>query len=248
MVKKVDKTAAANAAQKLPAGEAGAATREAMSDDAKGWDEAQAKSMAGTAKYGDRARVDGKDVWWDGDGWSKGSPPEKKATGWGIAHPNPDHAANTAKQEAIPAIGATRRNEALNQDETFNGEAWVKAEPAPIGWGLDGHQVKGGQSTEAKAAKPKRKTKAEKEAEAETDRGVNLSAMQRDLIAGVEKIERLNEEISALKDDAGELFGELKAKGYSTSTIRKAIVRRAMDPEKRKEADDLLALYEEALG
>lgn len=76
---------------------------------------------------------------------------------------------------------------------------------------------------------------------------VNLTNMTSDLVKGVEALERLAEEIGALRDDAKEFMAELKSKGYSTKTIRQVMRRRAMDPDKRKEEDALLDLYEEAL-
>lgn len=121
-----------------------------------------------------------------------------------------------------------------------------------VGWGLDGQQrmvdEDGKDASEAGKVAEANKPKGPKiKRNAEEDRGVNLTGMTKDLVNGIERIERLNEEIGALKDDAKEVFAELKGKGYSTPIIRKALVRRAMDPDKRKEQDDLLALYEEAL-
>lgn len=96
------------------------------------------------------------------------------------------------------------------------------------------------------AEQPDPPTNADGETEEDEGTGT-LTNMTSDLVAGVERLERLNEEISALKDDAKEIIGELKSKGYSPPIIRKAIRRRAMDPDKRNSDDSMLAQYEEAL-
>lgn len=64
----------------------------------------------------------------------------------------------------------------------------------------------------------------------------------------IERIERINEEIAGLQDDRKDVYAEAKAVGYSPSTIRQVIARRAMDPDDRAEADILLEAYEAALG
>jgi len=108
---------------------------------------------------------------------------------------------------------------------------------------------------QAKVATSRRKKKAEEQKAAEAaaangdDGGaVNMTNMRSDLVHGVEQIERIREEVGQLKDDEGEFFAELKAKGYSVSIVRKVIARRAMDPDKRNEQDSLISLYEEALA
>lgn len=62
------------------------------------------------------------------------------------------------------------------------------------------------------------------------------------------RIERLMEERKGISADIRDVFAEAKAVGYDTPTLRRAIARRAMKPEDRAEADDLLAIYEAALG
>lgn len=68
-----------------------------------------------------------------------------------------------------------------------------------------------------------------------------------ELVKTVEQIERINEEIESLQSDRKEFFDSLKGKGYKVGVIRKVIGRRQLDPDKRKEMDRQLALYEEAL-
>lgn len=69
-----------------------------------------------------------------------------------------------------------------------------------------------------------------------------------ELIEIVEKIERLMEEASAIRDDIKEVYGFAKGTGFDTGTIRKAIARRQKDPEKLAEQEALLDTYLHALG
>jgi uncharacterized protein (UPF0335 family) len=69
-----------------------------------------------------------------------------------------------------------------------------------------------------------------------------------ELIEIVEKIERLMEEAAGVRDDIKEVYGFAKGTGFDTGTIRKAIARRAKDPEKLAEQEALLDTYLHALG
>lgn len=68
------------------------------------------------------------------------------------------------------------------------------------------------------------------------------------LKAFLERIERLEEEKSALAEDIKEVYGEAKAVGFDTKTMRQVIKLRKMDHEKRREQDELLELYKAAIG
>lgn len=68
------------------------------------------------------------------------------------------------------------------------------------------------------------------------------------LKAFIERIERLEEEKAALAEDVKEVYGEAKAVGFDTKTIRKLVRLRKMDIEKRREEDELLELYKAAIG
>lgn len=64
----------------------------------------------------------------------------------------------------------------------------------------------------------------------------------------IERVERLEEEKAELQEDIKEVMAEAKAVGFDTPTMRKIIKLRKMDPEKRREADELLELYKAAIG
>lgn len=64
----------------------------------------------------------------------------------------------------------------------------------------------------------------------------------------IERIERLEEEKAALAVDVREVYAEAKANGYDTKVMRKVISLRKVDAAEREEQDQLLELYQQALG
>jgi uncharacterized protein (UPF0335 family) len=64
----------------------------------------------------------------------------------------------------------------------------------------------------------------------------------------IERIERLEEEKKAIADDVKDVYGEAKARGYDTKTMRAIIRLRKMEAHDRQEADALLETYLQALG
>jgi uncharacterized protein (UPF0335 family) len=75
----------------------------------------------------------------------------------------------------------------------------------------------------------------------------DLSNSASQLFSFVERVERLTEEIDGLGDDRKEVYGEAKATGYDTATLRKVIQRRKHPAADIDEADSLLELYEETI-
>lgn len=70
------------------------------------------------------------------------------------------------------------------------------------------------------------------------------SAQLRSLI---ERIERLEEEKSALAGDIREVYAEAKGQGFDTKIMRQVVRLRGMDRQEREEADALLDLYMSAV-
>lgn len=64
----------------------------------------------------------------------------------------------------------------------------------------------------------------------------------------IERIERLEEEEKALRDDKKDVYLEGKAVGYDPKMMKKIIALRKMKPEDRAEQDMLLETYKAALG
>lgn len=68
------------------------------------------------------------------------------------------------------------------------------------------------------------------------------------LRAFLERVERLEEEKSSLGDDVKDVYAEAKGVGFDVKIMRRLIKLRKMDVEKRREEDELLALYKAAIG
>jgi uncharacterized protein (UPF0335 family) len=64
----------------------------------------------------------------------------------------------------------------------------------------------------------------------------------------IERIERLEEEKKAISDDVKDVYGEAKARGYDTKTMRSIVRLRKMEKHVRDEAEALLDTYKAALG
>ncbi len=68
------------------------------------------------------------------------------------------------------------------------------------------------------------------------------------LKAFLDRIERLEQEKTELSEDIKEVYGEAKAHGFDTKTMRKVIKIRKMDADKREEEEALLETYLAAVG
>lgn len=64
----------------------------------------------------------------------------------------------------------------------------------------------------------------------------------------IERVERIEEEKSALSEDIKEIFGEAKATGFDVKIIRQIIRLRKIELDKRREAEILLETYKSAIG
>ena len=68
------------------------------------------------------------------------------------------------------------------------------------------------------------------------------------LKAFIERIERLEEERSALTGDIREVYAEAKSAGYDTKVMRQIVRLRRMDAADRQEQQALLDVYMQAVG
>lgn len=64
----------------------------------------------------------------------------------------------------------------------------------------------------------------------------------------VERIERLEEERSALAADVREVYSEAKGAGFDVKILRQVVRLRKLDGADRREQEELLDLYKSALG
>ena len=63
----------------------------------------------------------------------------------------------------------------------------------------------------------------------------------------VERIERLEEEKSALSADIKDVYFEAKASGYDIKTLRQIVRLLKLDSADRREQEEMLELYKRAL-
>jgi uncharacterized protein (UPF0335 family) len=71
---------------------------------------------------------------------------------------------------------------------------------------------------------------------------------QGQLKAIIERIERLEEDKTAIMADLKEVFAEAKGNGFDVKILRKVIRIRKQDTAKRQEEEALLDLYLSAIG
>ena len=64
----------------------------------------------------------------------------------------------------------------------------------------------------------------------------------------IERIERLEEEKSALAADIREVYAEAKGNGFDTKVMRQVVRMRRLDRAERQEQEAVLDLYLSALG
>lgn len=77
----------------------------------------------------------------------------------------------------------------------------------------------------------------------------NDKGLGRDQLRGlVERIERLEEEKSAIADDIKEVYGEAKGTGFDVKAMRQIVKMRKMDASDRMEQEAILDTYLHALG
>jgi uncharacterized protein (UPF0335 family) len=64
----------------------------------------------------------------------------------------------------------------------------------------------------------------------------------------IERVEKLEEDKSAIASDIKDIFAESKGNGYDVKTLRKIIALRKQDAAERDEQEHLLDTYKRALG
>lgn len=82
-----------------------------------------------------------------------------------------------------------------------------------------------------------------------TEIGHNSSTVNEGhLLAFVERIERMNEEIKALNSDKKDIYAEAKGNGFDPKILKKVVAIRGQDRDARIEEETILDLYLSALG
>ena len=78
---------------------------------------------------------------------------------------------------------------------------------------------------------------------------VNIGGISGDRLRSfVERLERLNEEKTALTADIREVYSEAKGTGYDVKIMRQLIRLRKMDVSDRQEQESMLDVYKRALN
>lgn len=70
----------------------------------------------------------------------------------------------------------------------------------------------------------------------------------RELLLGIERIERLEEEKKGISDDIKDVYAEYKSRGFDIKTMREIVKLRKLTPEQRREREAMLDTYKAALG
>ena len=77
---------------------------------------------------------------------------------------------------------------------------------------------------------------------------VLTAAAQSRLKSFVERVQRLEEDKSALSTDLKEVYAEAKGEGFDTKILRKVVRLLAQDKARRQEEEALIDLYLSAIG
>jgi len=64
----------------------------------------------------------------------------------------------------------------------------------------------------------------------------------------VKRIEKLEEDKTAVGEDLKEVYSSAKSAGFDTRIIRKLVSLRRVEIDKRREQEELLELYKSAMG
>jgi uncharacterized protein (UPF0335 family) len=78
------------------------------------------------------------------------------------------------------------------------------------------------------------------------DGSIAVSAQQ--LRSFVDRIERLEQDKAGIADDIKDCYSEAKGLGYDVKILRKVIALRKRKPNERREEEELLEIYLQALG
>ncbi len=68
------------------------------------------------------------------------------------------------------------------------------------------------------------------------------------LRAFIERVEKLEDEKRAISEDIKDVYAEAKGNGFDVKIIRKIVALRKKDRDQRREEEEILDLYLNALG
>lgn len=76
----------------------------------------------------------------------------------------------------------------------------------------------------------------------------NQPEFGKQLVAIIERIEKLNEDAEQIAADIKCVYDEAKSSGYDVKMVRKMVALRKLDPDERDETDELTQMYRTAIG
>lgn len=68
------------------------------------------------------------------------------------------------------------------------------------------------------------------------------------LLAFITRIEKMHEERKAISDDIAEIYSEAKGTGFDVKVMKEIVKIRSQDRAKRREFEEILDLYMNAIG
>jgi uncharacterized protein (UPF0335 family) len=176
---------------------------------------------------------------------AEGEIPKPKTGAWGKA-PAQEEIEFDPSKIASPDLNAVATDGTVGDDatvaETHAAEGWQQ----PFRDGYTEEQPSPYDTQVAETAKTKKPARDKKRAP--VDKAPTPRDSNGELIAIVERVERLMEEVSAIRGDIKEVFGEAKGTGFDVATIRRVISYRAKDADKVAEQEALFDTYFHAIG
>ena len=76
----------------------------------------------------------------------------------------------------------------------------------------------------------------------------NQPEFGKQLIAIIERIEKLNEDAEQVAADIKSVYDEAKSAGYDTKYVKKMVALRKLDQDELDETDELTQMYRNAIG
>lgn len=170
-------------------------------------------------------------------------------SGWGNPAPHPDPVSMLPPEQQGEAV-ASGGNISDNPEDRRPplDEGWDETTPpSPMAMPAAADPAPA-EAPKPKKGKAKGKAKAEEKMAPSASGEVTTAHNKDPLVAFIERIERLAEEQTALRDDMKEVFAEAKGQGYDVTIIRTMLRRRRMGVEAVREMEALIDAYEKVIG
>jgi uncharacterized protein (UPF0335 family) len=82
-----------------------------------------------------------------------------------------------------------------------------------------------------------------------SEMGHNVGGVNRaELMSFIERVEKIEGDVRDMNSDKSDVYKEAKSRGYDDKVLKKIIAMRRMDPDKRREQEEILDLYLTSIG